>query len=609
MTQIEANNAIRSALWNINWLADYEPPIIVIYGYEQEFTGIIEPIKKVDGGDNSRDCSIRGDGDVEKGHAKPGEKNFYFTCDEPNADPVDPGSLVLDINEIHIEVPLPPSATPLQAAELLEGAMQATGLIISREGTEIALDWDDPINAAMLDSSVYILFGLDSTAAGGPHWGLILPDCAFKQIPYDWVEINPLMGLPGINTGITGDDQIVGPFPMSFNFPFYDGMIHNSIRVCSNGFATFTSTVPAANNTPIPDPSFPNDLIAPYWDDLDPSSGLGQIWWYDDVANNRFIIEWQGIPHYGTWGSYTFETILYEDGTIDFMYQELTPGSVECSSVGIENSTGTYGLQVAYCDTGMGPLPTPAPQPEMGIRIFPVWIEESPWYNVFVELNYVSGSPVPPGGGNIYFDVYVENLEPIPLDFDAWLDICYMGGPPETVVMRSFTNYLPGWSINRPGMYFPVPGAYAPGPYDMFGRAGIHPDEIWGEGGFPFEKLGEDEVAGFVPWIPDGVPNPFTMIDRGDAVNTTPSEATLIRVHPNPFNPLTTISYQLLTSSRLTLAVYDVSGRKVVDLVNGWRDAGMHAVTFDGSNLASGIYIARLSSGELVSTQKLLLIK
>jgi hypothetical protein len=184
-----------------------------------------------------------------------------------------------------------------------------------------------------------------------------------------------------------------------------------------------------------------------------------------------------------------------------------------------------------------------------------------------------------------------------------------MGGPPETVVMRSFTNYLPGWSINRPGMYFPVPEAYAPGPYDMFGRAGLHPDIIWGEGGFPFEKLGDGEIAGFVPWIPDGVPDPFTVIDKGVDIKTTHTNGMLARVHPNPFNPLTTISYQLAEVSRVSLAVYDVSGRKVVDLVTGWRDAGMHAVTFDGSDLASGIYIARLTAGDFQQTRKLLLIK
>ncbi len=46
----------------------------------------------------------------------------------------------------------------------------------------------------------------------------------------------------------------------------------------------------------------------------------------------------------------------------------------------------------------------------------------------------------------------------------------------------------------------------------------------------------------------------------------------------------------------MTLAVYDVTGRKVTDLVNGWRDGGVHEVTWDASHLASGIYLYKLET-------------
>jgi agmatine/peptidylarginine deiminase len=65
-------------------------------------------------------------------------------------------------------------------------------------------------------------------------------------------------------------------------------------------------------------------------------------------------------------------------------------------------------------------------------------------------------------------------------------------------------------------------------------------------------------------------------------------------VSPNPFNPTTVLSYELRVASKINLAVYDIGGRKVAELVNGWRDAGMHEVTFDGTGLASGVYIYRL---------------
>jgi hypothetical protein len=57
------------------------------------------------------------------------------------------------------------------------------------------------------------------------------------------------------------------------------------------------------------------------------------------------------------------------------------------------------------------------------------------------------------------------------------------------------------------------------------------------------------------------------------------------------------------------LKIYDVSGRKVADLVNGWREAGSHAVTFDGSALASGVYLYRIEAGDYSAVSKMVLMK
>jgi putative cofactor-binding repeat protein len=78
---------------------------------------------------------------------------------------------------------------------------------------------------------------------------------------------------------------------------------------------------------------------------------------------------------------------------------------------------------------------------------------------------------------------------------------------------------------------------------------------------------------------------------------------------PNPFNPTTVISFNLPTTSFVNLSVYDISGRKIAELVNGRRDAGTHQITFDGSKLASGIYLCRIQAGEYTATQKLVLLK
>jgi hypothetical protein len=81
------------------------------------------------------------------------------------------------------------------------------------------------------------------------------------------------------------------------------------------------------------------------------------------------------------------------------------------------------------------------------------------------------------------------------------------------------------------------------------------------------------------------------------------------RAHPNPFNPSTLISYQLPEASEINLSVYDLSGRKIADLVNGWRDAGIHEVTFDGSNLVSGVYFVRIIGIDSSEILKLVIMK
>jgi hypothetical protein len=79
--------------------------------------------------------------------------------------------------------------------------------------------------------------------------------------------------------------------------------------------------------------------------------------------------------------------------------------------------------------------------------------------------------------------------------------------------------------------------------------------------------------------------------------------------YPNPFNPSTVIGYQLSVDSIVNLVIYDVSGRKVAELINGWRKAGSHEVIFEASHLASGIYFAKINAGEYQAVQKLLLTK
>ncbi|MEK7263082.1 MAG: T9SS type A sorting domain-containing protein, partial [Bacteroidota bacterium] len=88
-----------------------------------------------------------------------------------------------------------------------------------------------------------------------------------------------------------------------------------------------------------------------------------------------------------------------------------------------------------------------------------------------------------------------------------------------------------------------------------------------------------------------------------------PSEFVLEQNYPNPFNPVTTIRYALPENAYVTLRVYDILGREIATLVNGYEDAGYKEIVFDASALPSGVYIYRLIAGEHRDMKKMLLMK
>lgn len=95
----------------------------------------------------------------------------------------------------------------------------------------------------------------------------------------------------------------------------------------------------------------------------------------------------------------------------------------------------------------------------------------------------------------------------------------------------------------------------------------------------------------------------------GDPEEESPAAYALEQNFPNPFNPRTTINFTLPGPSEVRLTVYDLLGRQVALLVDGNRDAGVHQVTFDAPELASGVYIYRLRAGEYVRSRKMLILK
>lgn len=88
-----------------------------------------------------------------------------------------------------------------------------------------------------------------------------------------------------------------------------------------------------------------------------------------------------------------------------------------------------------------------------------------------------------------------------------------------------------------------------------------------------------------------------------------PKEFVLYPSYPNPFNLTATLSYGLPSSAEISLSVFDLEGRQVALLEEGFRPAGVHTVKFNASGLASGMYFVRFSAKEHLFVQKIILMK
>ncbi len=211
-------------------------------------------------------------------------------------------------------------------ANLVPHVEIAKGEIDTRGGMDPLAGWDGPDG-----------FGYhweDNNASGGPV--------------YAWVDIASTGVLLGHD-----DEAVYGPFDLGFDFGYY-GNSFDSVKVSTNGWISFTSGHLVWTNQGIPNTSQPNNMIAAFWDDLNPSQA-GDIYYLADAANDRFIVQYEGIRNWESGANETFQIILNADGTILFQYE--TVANPNFCTVGIENSEGTDGLQVAfntdYLESGM----------------------------------------------------------------------------------------------------------------------------------------------------------------------------------------------------------------------------------------------------------------
>ncbi|MFH1525941.1 MAG: T9SS type A sorting domain-containing protein, partial [Bacteroidota bacterium] len=103
----------------------------------------------------------------------------------------------------------------------------------------------------------------------------------------------------------------------------------------------------------------------------------------------------------------------------------------------------------------------------------------------------------------------------------------------------------------------------------------------------------------------ENLANPLPVVDD----EIIPTEFSLAQNYPNPFNPSTTISFSIPKQANVKLVVYNSLGEEIAELVNREMNAGFQSVKFDASNLSSGLYFYRISTGGFVNVKKMLLLK
>lgn len=190
-------------------------------------------------------------------------------------------------------------------------------------------------------------------------------DPGFGQA-YDWLEISPQAGGPG--TAITPGAGNDWTFDLTLPFPFrFYAQENTQLRVGADGWIG-GGLVPDNNrryvNQPIPTDSIPNGIICLFWDDLDPAPapGTGDLSYYHDQANGRFIIEYRNVSHYTpNTNTVTAQLIVYSlqerptltnDNEFVMQYENVDYSDSSATdadaTIGCENYAGDDGLQIVY---------------------------------------------------------------------------------------------------------------------------------------------------------------------------------------------------------------------------------------------------------------------
>lgn len=186
------------------------------------------------------------------------------------------------------------------------------------------------------------------------------------NVTFGWVEISST----ATNTSISGSSNYGGPFPIGFSFEFY-GNMYTEFYANTEGYISFGSASYDSSNDYMPDTWTPNNIIAPYWDNMMNNAGTICYQTIGSSPNQQLVIEWQNITRSGYSDLMIFEVLLNESGDIWFQYLQLGGQTGWSATVGIENFDGSVACQYSYGSYSL--------QDNMAIKFSkgPVWVGPS----------------------------------------------------------------------------------------------------------------------------------------------------------------------------------------------------------------------------------------
>ncbi|GEM_PF-2178291 len=421
---------------------------------------------------------------------------------------------------------------------------------------------------------------------------------------YAWTDISTI----GYELSPISDcDDCVTTIGLPFTMKFY-GVNYDSATFAANGYmAPGRSTYSGAGTgTPqhFPTVGGPVGIVAPIWSDLAPHrTDGGEIYAYNDVTNNQFVVQWDQCKFYYAGGVVTYQLKICNpafwatptgDSEFYIYYREMTGLGV--MGIGMESASQVYGLE--YFLDGVYDVHAAVVAAERALRITTIVPTEAamPWlYSVgapVIDDSLGNNNRLVEPGETIGIRLNVKNGGPIssPNTRGIVLDTTYITSLRDEATYGTIVAGGTSYNLTSP-MHLIVSascptGSVVPVPIKLSTLAGWYTSYtmVWLHVG---SSVGMDES----PELPTGIE--------------------LSPAYPNPFNSTANITFSVGVDidEPVRLEVFDITGRRIASLAEGAMKPGRYSVRWDAGETPSGCYFARLKAGSIEKSVKLLLIR